>query len=364
MRLIQLCDTRIDGPYLGSPLPEGFGAVQRAAAREAFVSTMADAQEWQADAIIITGNLYAADRIRRDTRTWLQEIFENIDGIPVIIAPGSLDAPGPLAPYRLHAWPDNVHVFEDTAWKIYEVPNLPLRVIGRAYHGDAMPPALSIAPPQNTRTIAIAYGDWIAHDVNEWVNKHAIAYFGTGGTAPDTIGDLDAAVCWTPPCLAHDFGSAPGAYLRVELADRSHRVEERVVDTLSFEELTLDVSSFLKPDEAAAFIADQLSSAMGEKAYRIVMRGSLAGGSAVWEHAVLTAAREKALFCCVSDETHAVLPEPTEDDGTVRAAALAQLSTEWRDTEDAGRKSGIARAYTLANAALSARTLSPSEVGA
>ena len=71
------------------------------------------ALEVHADALLCAGDLFEQARYSPDTVAFLEQTFDEIDPLPVFLAPGNHDWYAPDSPYRQARWSPNVHVFTE-----------------------------------------------------------------------------------------------------------------------------------------------------------------------------------------------------------------------------------------------------------
>ena len=135
MRLIHTSDIHLDASYAAGGMPVGFGNRRRQSLRDVFHAIVARAGAWPADALLIAGDLFEADRVTPDTVAFLKAEFQAIRSIPVFIAPGNHDPYLPASPYALESWPDNVVIFDRPTWASHELAGFELTVHGFAFDG-------------------------------------------------------------------------------------------------------------------------------------------------------------------------------------------------------------------------------------
>jgi exonuclease SbcD len=73
------------------------------------IVTLAD--DWGAEALLCSGDLFEHERSTPDTGAFLRHVFTDIAHIPIYVAPGNHDWFGPESLYATIDWPSNVHIF-------------------------------------------------------------------------------------------------------------------------------------------------------------------------------------------------------------------------------------------------------------
>src|SRR6185436_20063981 len=117
MRIVHTADIHLDMCFSPLGLPAGFGNRRRQSLRDVFRRVVRRAGEWPADALLIAGDLFEADRVSRDTIAFLVSEFRAIPQVPVFIAPGNHDPFTPASPYATEQWPKNVTIFRSASWE-------------------------------------------------------------------------------------------------------------------------------------------------------------------------------------------------------------------------------------------------------
>ena len=118
------------------------------------------ATDWPADALLIAGDLFDADRVSQDTVDFVRRLFESAGSLPIIIAPGNHDPYTPSSRYATTTWPTNVHIFPKPEWVAIEIGEA-LTVHGFAVDGPDISsnPFGSLELPNDGRVhVAVAHG--------------------------------------------------------------------------------------------------------------------------------------------------------------------------------------------------------------
>jgi exonuclease SbcD len=146
VRLLLFADLHLDTPDSGMS-PED--------SRAAFRRICELAGSLRVDAVCAAGNLFDNDRLAPDTAAVLRTGFDEINPIPVFIAPGTTDWLIPGSIYRGSAWSRNVHVFREphlshhtlatgfTLWGAAHVQ--PVHPLGFLGTGETRPGGVNVA---------------------------------------------------------------------------------------------------------------------------------------------------------------------------------------------------------------------------
>lgn len=130
MRIIHGADFHLDAPFDG--LSPQQAAQRRAEQRQLLERLAGLARDFQAQAVLLAGDLLDGERVYAETVEALTDILGRIK-IPVLIAPGNHDPFTPLSPYARVAWPDNVTVFSSGMPRGVELPGCGAVVYGAAF---------------------------------------------------------------------------------------------------------------------------------------------------------------------------------------------------------------------------------------
>ncbi len=109
MKLAVLADIHLETKFAG------LGTEAASLRRENIKKSLQRAAELSVDegasALLLVGDVYEQDRFVPDTGRFLARLFESLEPMPVLIAPGNHDWWGPESLYALVPWSPNVHIF-------------------------------------------------------------------------------------------------------------------------------------------------------------------------------------------------------------------------------------------------------------
>jgi DNA repair protein SbcD/Mre11 len=111
VKLVLFADLHLDAPFAWLGGSQLAARRRRQALRETLRNITRLAVEARADALLCAGDLFEQARYSPDTVAFLERTFEEIEPLPVFLAPGNHDWYGPESPYRQARWSSNVHVF-------------------------------------------------------------------------------------------------------------------------------------------------------------------------------------------------------------------------------------------------------------
>jgi DNA repair exonuclease SbcCD nuclease subunit len=118
MKVLLFSDLHLDRVYPWAP--PAVGDARRQHARNALVAIVEEARRRAVDLIAIAGDLFDRDTTQPSTVRWLMSVLDAA-AIPVLVAPGDDDWLGPRMGYTQHDWPGSVTVFDEEAFRPYEV---------------------------------------------------------------------------------------------------------------------------------------------------------------------------------------------------------------------------------------------------
>lgn len=345
MRLFHLSDIRLDSGYAELCLQAGYGPDRRAAVREAFQMAMASAKNQSVDAVLISGNFFEVDRLRRSTRTLIRETFESLGDIPVFIAPGDRDSLTALSPYQLESWPGNVHLFIRPEWEWICDRDEKLAVLGCASKTGDAPPSINSDGPGDVTKIVCAFAPW-SSDVRDDVSRRADAAYSAWGANQEGV----------IPFAAHTFDDAPSGFLQVVISDGVPSIEKIATDLPGLRSHTMNVNDY---DDAQSLLKtiDDAYREFPQDAHRVLITGELPAADASKWLEPIYALEQSDGYVRICDETTLRLEQNIETSGTVSDGVAASLAAQWSDANDPRRRSMLARAQVIASNAMGGEPL-------
>lgn len=135
IKILHTGDIHLDSPF--SSLDSRQAEVRRNELRAAFTSMMTYARMNSADLILISGDMFDAEFITRDTLALICREFENYKK-PIFISPGNHDPASPGSVWTKNIFPGNVHVFKSEEVERVDVDSLNVSVYGFGFTSPDM----------------------------------------------------------------------------------------------------------------------------------------------------------------------------------------------------------------------------------
>lgn len=380
MRILHTGDIHLDASFADAALPPGLGARCRQSLRDVLAAMLHRAAAWPADAVLIAGDLFAHDRVTRDTVAFLRGAFESIAPIPVFIAPGDRDPFVPTSPYATEAWPANVHVFQRPAWHSHALCDVPLTVHGFAFDGPepSNSPIGTLAAPRDGRAhVAVGHGS--AREALPDGVRPAHPFAARDAAAPGLAylalghyprvarvpGDFATVMYYAGAPEGHGFAdTGPRHCLEVEI-DPSCGAEAPAVTVrpvpsarLTYGETALDAGGLSGPEELSAALRALADVPDHPQVLRVRLRGACPPAVQRGLAAAQAAAASAFVHLDLIDETTLDAPfgEIAMED-TSLGAFVRRLGEEIKDAPDAARRAMLERARDLGVAAFRGESL-------
>lgn len=117
VKLLHCADLHLDAPF--TSLSDSSAAdTRRHEIKLTFRKIIALAKEEAADLLLIAGDLFEYGYVRKSTIQFINDEFESIKDIQVMITPGNHDPFLPDSYYNCFSWPSNVHILTDPASRL------------------------------------------------------------------------------------------------------------------------------------------------------------------------------------------------------------------------------------------------------
>ena len=111
MKFVVISDLHLDASFSSMGLGPEIGRKLRAYMHQTLLNVVKLVKSSGADALLCAGDLFEQDRVSPKTASLLRYAFEQLDPIPVFVAPGNEDSYGPSSLYQ-QEWSPNVHIFK------------------------------------------------------------------------------------------------------------------------------------------------------------------------------------------------------------------------------------------------------------
>ena len=302
MRLVHTADIHLDACFAAAGLSSSFAHRRRQSLRDAFHGIVRHAHDWQADALLIAGDLFDHERLSRDTIAFLRAEFEAIRPVPVIIAPGNHDPYIPASPYASETWPDNVFIFSKPEWSSFTFNEGRLVVHGFAFDGfdiSSNPFGLLRVPEDGAIHVAVAHGSERAHQPPDGesyapfdaraaaapgLKYFALGHFhaftpihgslGSPGTPISGSAAIETCICYSGAPEGHDFGeTGPHYCLDVEIDETGVRVSPVPCARVIYATYAIDCTPFTNAQQ----LVEAIRAYPGETAEPQIARVTLSG---------------------------------------------------------------------------------------
>ncbi len=113
VKLVLFADLHLDAPFAWLGGSQLAARRRRQALRDTLRNIVALTREVEADALLCAGDLYEQARFSADTGAFLEQVFTELDPLPVYMAPGNHDWYASDSLYRQIRWSPNVHIFTE-----------------------------------------------------------------------------------------------------------------------------------------------------------------------------------------------------------------------------------------------------------
>lgn len=118
MKFVHVADMHFDSPFVNLSDKESLGDLRRLEQRKAFKKVIDYIKENDIDYLFVSGDLYEHKYVKKSTIEFINNLFKEISGTKVFIAPGNHDPYIKNSYYNKYNWNDNVKVFSSRIEKI------------------------------------------------------------------------------------------------------------------------------------------------------------------------------------------------------------------------------------------------------
>ncbi|MBS3762231.1 MAG: DNA repair exonuclease [Planctomycetes bacterium] len=349
-------------------------ALQRAEERfETFTRVMDMTRENEAELVLIPGDLFETEHVRRGTILRIIEKFEELDPIHVLIAPGNHDPWGAESPYEVFRWPENVHIFPG-GWSQWRFPKRRCMVSGFGWdRAEISAPLLQQCPnvEEEMTHIILIHGDLLPVQgksrylpiTKEDLESCAADYIAIGHihrAEPEQEGKLEQP--WMNPGAVEplDFGDAEK--LRgVVIGNAGEDVSQLALETLEpsreFRIRTVDISGSRHTGDTAEKIYESVPPEQRERDFfRIKLVGQL-DPDMDFAADEIEALLEDRFYCLhLIDETRPKYDlEALGKENGFRGEFVREMQNRISATDDESEKKKIEKAVELGLAAMDGR---------
>ncbi len=135
LKILHTGDVHLDTPF--STLDPSHAEIRRNELRGTFTSMLHYARTENFDMILISGDLFDAIFVTRDTIAMIKSEFSKIS-CPIVISPGNHDSVSEASVWRQGIFPDNTYIFDRPELQYFDFPELNTRVWGWAFTSRTM----------------------------------------------------------------------------------------------------------------------------------------------------------------------------------------------------------------------------------
>lgn len=277
MKIIHCADLHLDSPF--SELDVSKAEIRRNDIREAFGKIIALCKDEQADALIISGDLFDSKRISKLTVDFIISKFAEIPNIPVFIAAGNHDPKTPRSYYNLTEWGKNVHIFDTTLEKTEVCGTI---IAGISFGSDALSekPLLTEEnfKTENKPTVLVMHANLGGKDYNpvskSFIQNSGITYFAAGHVHKNYKEKIGNTLFCYPGCpegRGFDETGEKGVYI-VNIENGEAKAEFFPISKRKYIESTVDVTNLTSFEAVIGKIITETSFS-SENLYKITLKG-------------------------------------------------------------------------------------------
>lgn len=129
VKFLHCADIHLDTPFTSLESSEGISSMRRQDLKETFQRIIEVAKTESVDLILISGDLYEHNYVKKSTIHFINDLFRGISEIKVVIVPGNHDPFIVNSFYKSYPWSDNVCILtQDNPYILY--PELEVCVYG------------------------------------------------------------------------------------------------------------------------------------------------------------------------------------------------------------------------------------------
>lgn len=115
LKFVHCADIHMDMPFTSLDASGEKSSVRRADLKEAFARIINMVKEEKADMLLISGDLYEHEYVRKSTVNYINDLFKEIQPAKVFIAPGNHDPYIPNSYYKNFKWAENVYILTENS---------------------------------------------------------------------------------------------------------------------------------------------------------------------------------------------------------------------------------------------------------
>ena len=158
VKFLHAADFHLDSPF--AALNARQAAARRRESRELPLRMANYVNAHEIPLVLLAGDLFDGDAPYAETIRALADALGQMNA-QVFISPGNHDRFTETSPYRTAEWPENVHIFKESAMTAADVPELGVRVYGAAFTAQEQNESLlaGFTAPQDGISIGLLHGE-------------------------------------------------------------------------------------------------------------------------------------------------------------------------------------------------------------
>ena len=363
VRFIHAADFHLDSAF--AALPAGRAAERRRESRETVFRLADYVNSHGVGLVLLAGDLFDSAAPYRETGEALAQALGRMNA-QVFAAPGNHDWYGPGSPWATADWPENVHIFRESAMTSVDLPDLGVTVCGAAFtapeQGTSLLAGFAAAEDGRVR-LGVLHGE--ADPAENRYNPLKREEIAASGLAYLALGHIHrrgeprrygGTLCAWPGCIegrGFDELGEKGFY--------EGTVDGRGTVSLTFVPFARRRYEILEADVTGRSPREAVEAALPENTaddlYRILLTGE-AGAGGAGARALETALAGRFYSLEVRDLTRVaadVWARAGED--SLRGLFLRDLRARWDAAGDEAEREAVARAVRFGLAALDHRDL-------
>lgn len=356
IKFLHAADLHLDSPFSGLS-PER--AAQRRKEQRALLSELVELSNANGcELMLLAGDLFDSDNAYPDTIEALARAFSGCNA-QIVIAPGNHDYAADGSAYKTASWPENVHIFTESAVRAFTFPELGCRVYGAAFTGPEAHDLLAgfTAERDGMVNLMVLHGDAMnGQSPYNFISRSEIAGSGLDYLA---LGHIHAAsgtqkegrtvYAWPGCAMGRGFDELgeKGVYIG-SVGSGTCELEFHPLHGRKYEILSVPAG-----EDALASVTSALPQGTENDIYRIILTGE---ADALAMQALYRALESRFFSLTLRDET-----TPRVDlwaaagEDTLRGIFLRELRQQFDAAQTPEEKQNIADAARLGLAAMDGR---------
>ncbi len=160
MRFVHIADMHFDAPFTSLNSKTNLGEKRRLEQRNAFKKLIDYIKENQIEYLLIAGDLYEHEYVKKSTIDYISRLFDEIPNTKIFISPGNHDPYIKKSYYDTYNFGENVYIFRNPNIEKYEDENV--NIYGMAFNEFYMntsPLENIVLPYSNKPNILLAHCD-------------------------------------------------------------------------------------------------------------------------------------------------------------------------------------------------------------